>query len=241
MEQKVSKIVLWIKEEVIRTGGQGVVLGMSGGIDSSVAAVLCHKAFPESTVGVIMPSHSVGLDEIHAKLVAGRFGIIVIKIALDKVFDVLVEELRSIKLQINQNQSVKGNIKSRLRMTVLYYFANCLNYRVVGASNQSELSLGYFTKYGDSGVDLMPLGNMVKKEVRELAYYLDIPKEIIEKPPSAGLWKGQTDEDELGLTYEEIDSFLRIGGGSDKIKKKINSIITKNSHKMFPPLLPPSG
>jgi len=239
MEELTQKLILWLKEKVTETGGKGVVVGMSGGVDSSVVAVLCQRAFPQNTLGVIMPCHSEELDEVHARMVADKFGINTVRIVLDGVFDVLLEEVRRSKLQISQSRIAEGNLKPRLRMIVLYYLANALNYLVVGASNRSELSVGYFTKYGDGGVDLMPLGNLVKREVKELAVYLGIPQEIIDKLPSAGLWKGQTDEGELGLTYAELDSYLKTGKAKEEIKKRVDSMMDKSRHKRLPPLLPP--
>ncbi len=236
MEELVGKIILWIKDKVVAAGKKGVVLGMSGGVDSSVTAVLCQRAFPEATLGVIMPCYSDKLDEMHAQLVANKFGIPVTKIVLDEVFDTLLKVLPT--PPASSKQLAEANLKPRLRMTVLYYLANCLDYLVVGSSNRSELSIGYFTKYGDGGVDLIPLGNLTKSEVRELAIYLGIPQEIIDKPPSAGLWAGQTDEGELGLTYAQLDHYLRTGEGEEAIKKRINFLITKNAHKLSPPPSP---
>jgi len=106
---------------------------------------------------------------------------------------------------------------------------------VAGSSNRSELSIGYFTKYGDGGVDIMPLGNLVKGQVRELASFLGIPQQIIDKPPSAGLWQGQTDEGELGLSYEELDRYLVTGEASNELRKKIESMIVASNHKRLPP------
>lgn len=238
MEDLVQKIVLWIREKVTGAGRKGVVVGMSGGLDSSVAAVLCQRAFPESTLGVIMPCHNDELDEVHARLVADKFGITVVRVVLDVMFDNLLKALREMKPQITSDRLAEGNLKPRLRMVVLYYLANCLNYLVVGSSNRSELTLGYFTKYGDGGVDLMPLGNLVKKEVQGLALYLLIPQEIIDKPPSAGLWKGQTDEAELGLTYAELDHYLLTGEAEEGIKRRVESMVAKNAHKRLPPPVP---
>jgi len=127
-----------------------------------------------------------------------------------------------------------------LRMTILYYLANSLGYLVVGSSNRSELSVGYFTKYGDGGVDLIPLGSLVKGQVRELALYLGIPQEIIDKPPSAGLWAGQTNEGELGVTYAQLDRYLLTGEGEEEIKRRIGAMITRNAHKLLPPSIPSS-
>jgi len=108
---------------------------------------------------------------------------------------------------------------------------------VAGAGNKSELSAGYFTKYGDSGVDMLPLGNLVKRQVRELARFLDIPPQIIDKPPSAGLWPGQTDEDEMGLAYEALDRYLVTGQVSDELREKLESMIAAGAHKRLPPPL----
>jgi NAD+ synthase len=120
-------------------------------------------------------------------------------------------------------------------MLTLYYFANQLKYMVVGAGNRSELAMGYFTKYGDGGVDILPLGNLVKEQVRELASFLGIPQQIIDKPPSAGLWQGQTDEAELGLSYEELDRYLVSGEVSNELRGKIKSMIAASDHKRLPP------
>lgn len=236
MEELARKIVQWIREKVMMAGKKGIVMGMSGGLDSSVTAVLCQRAFPETTLGVIMPCHSDKLDEIHARLIADKFGIAITKIVLDEVFDVLLRTLP--ELQAVSRGLAEANLKPRLRMIALYYLANCLDYLVVGSSNRSELSVGYFTKYGDGGVDLIPLGSLVKSQVRELAVYLEIPQEIIDKPPSAGLWVGQTDEGELGLTYTQLDHYLRTGEGEEEIKRRVDSLIAQSAHKLAPPLLP---
>jgi NAD+ synthase len=123
-------------------------------------------------------------------------------------------------------------------MLTLYYIANQLNYLVVGTSNKSELSVGYFTKYGDGGVDIMPLGNLIKRDVRKLARYLKIPEAIIEKPPSGGLWEGQTDEGEIGITYEELDRYLTTGKTAASLEKKIDSMIRGSKHKKAMPRIP---
>jgi len=123
-------------------------------------------------------------------------------------------------------------------MLTLYYVANQLKYMVAGAGNRSELAVGYFTKYGDGGVDILPLGNLVKGEVRELASFLGIPQSIIDKPPSAGLWEGQTDEGEMGFSYDELDRYLFAGDASDKVREKIESMIAANEHKRSLPPIP---
>jgi NAD+ synthase len=238
IEESAQKLTLWIKETVLAAGGKGVVLGISGGVDSSVAAVLSKRAFPESILGVIMPCHSSKIDREHAELIAAKFNILVKVVVLDEVFDGLIRALPDNGYDAMTRRLAENNIKPRLRMVTLYYFANRLNYLVVGSSNRSELSVGYFTKHGDGGSDLMPLGNLVKSQVRDLASYLDIPGEIIDKPPSAGLWEGQTDEMEMGLTYSELDHYLIMGEAEKEIKDKINFMMSKNSHKCCPPLIP---
>ncbi len=238
IEELAQRLTLWTRETVLAAGGKGVVLGMSGGIDSSVAAVLCKRAFPEATLGVIMPCHSCDIDREHAELVAAKFYIPVKIVVLDGVFNSLINALPDVGYDVTTRKLAENNIKPRLRMVTLYYFANRLNYLVVGASNRSELSVGYFTKHGDGGSDLMPLGNLVKSQVRDLARYLDISIEIIDKPPSAGLWDGQTDEEEIGLTYDELDRYLITGKAEKKIKEKIDFKISQSAHKRCLPPVP---
>ena len=117
----------------------------------------------------------------------------------------------------------------------LYYIANSRKYMVVGSSNKSELAIGYYTKHGDSGVDLLPLGSLVKGEVRELARFLGIPQPIIDKPPSAGLWHGQTDESEMGMSYEELDRYLATGIAGSALREKIEAMMAASRHKRQPP------
>ena len=234
-----QKLISWIADMVASAGGKGVVLGMSGGIDSSVAAVLSKRAFPKSTLGLIMPCHSMDIDRQHAELVADKFHILVKIVVLDEVFDSLINSLPDEGYDLTTSKLAENNIKPRLRMVTLYYLANRLNYLVVGSSNRSELSVGYFTKHGDGGSDLMPLGNLTKMQVRELAEHLDIPGEIIDKPPSAGLWDGQMDEAELGLSYDELDRYLITGKAEPKIKEKIDFKINQSAHKRCLPAIPP--
>jgi len=232
----VISLVFWIKETVLTGGGEGVVFGLSGGIDSAVVAVLCKRAFPENTLGLIMPCHSNRADREYAEMVASKFDISTNIVVLDKVYDTLLKILPDSGYIVNKQQA-EANIKPRLRMITLYYFANSRNYLVVGTSNKSELSVGYFTKYGDGGADLVPLGDLVKQQVRKLASFLGIPEEIIEKPPSAGLWKGQTDEGQLGLTYKELDDYLTTCSADELVKKRIDIMIHKSAHKRNMPLI----
>ena len=233
--QLADKLVSWIRDKILAAGCSGVVVGMSGGLDSSVLAVLCHRAFPQSILGLIMPCYSSREDEEHAEAVASQFSIPTKIVNLDNVFDALLKVVPDEKVESTVSQLARANLKARLRMLTLYYLANQLRYMVAGAGNRSELSVGYFTKYGDGGVDILPLGNLVKGEVRELARFLSIPQQIIDKPPSAGLWQGQTDENEMGFSYEELDCYLLTGEASDELRDKIESMIAAGDHKRLPP------
>ena len=201
------KISKWIKQNVLDASAKGCILGLSGGVDSAVAALLCRRAFPENTLALILPCHSQKEDILHAKEFAREFNIKFQEVDLTNIFESFYASLEGKKYSGERNLCV-ANLKPRLRMSALYYFANKLNYLVVGTGNKSELQMGYFTKYGDGGVDVLPLGDLLKNEVRKLAAELKVPKEIIEKAPTAGLWPGQTDEGEMGISYAELDRIL---------------------------------
>lgn len=238
VESVSRKLVAWIKEEVARAGCRGVVLGLSGGLDSSVLGVLCRQALPQYTLGLLMPCHSIGTDRIHAGMVAEKFSINTRTIVLDNAYDSLLAALPDFQPEAALARLTQANIKARLRMITLYNTANHLRYVVAGSSNRSELTIGYFTKYGDGGVDILPLGNLVKSQVRELAGYLEIPREIIAKPPSAGLWEGQTDEEEMGLTYEVLDNYILTGKAPEDLKKTLETRKAAAAHKRIPPPVP---
>jgi NAD+ synthase len=210
-------------------------VGLSGGLDSSVAAVLCRRAFPEAMLAITMPCHSNQEDLEHAQLLADQFSIPTRTVTLDSTYDTLLKVLPDDRVAVEVSRLAQANLKARLRMLTLYYFANQLNYLVVGSGNRDELVLGYFTKYGDGGVDIQPLGNLLKGQVRELARSLGIPRPIIDKPPSAGLWEGQTDEGELGLSYDQIDRYLASGEASAAVKKRLESMIAASRHKRQAP------
>ena len=205
------RISEWIRERVKVAGAKGVVMGMSGGLDSSVTAILCKKAFPDTTLGLILPCLSSTEDVEHAKIVAKKFGIETKEIDISNIFKIFLKTLEEGDYAEDAKSEMDiavANLKPRIRMICLYYFANKLNYIVVGTGNKSELTIGYFTKYGDGAVDILPLGDLLKTEERKLAEEIAVPKEIIEKVPSAGLWAGQTDESEIGMSYEELDKII---------------------------------
>ncbi|MBU1782050.1 NAD(+) synthase, partial [bacterium] len=141
------------------------------------------------------------------------------------------------------NKLALANLKPRLRMLILYYFANSLNYLVAGTGNKSEIMAGYFTKYGDGGVDILPIGGLLKTEVRALAKEFNLPKKVLEKAPTAGLWPEQTDEDELGLTYHDLDEILKrlesneITNLPQKLVIKVKKLVEISQHKRMLPLV----
>ncbi|MGI6425511.1 MAG: NAD(+) synthase [Tepidanaerobacteraceae bacterium] len=234
MEELYIKLVAWLKEYAKKANVKGAVFGMSGGLDSAVVSVLCKKAYGDNALGLIMPCYSEVTDELDAKLVAEKFDIRYKTIILDSVFDEFLKVTDT-----SSNRMAKANIKPRLRMTTLYYYAGLYNFLVVGAENKSELTVGYFTKYGDGGADLWPIGDLVKRQVRELASYLGIPQRIIDKEPAAGLWSGQTDEQEMGITYDELDTYILNGETSNKlIKDRIEKLNKRSEHKRRLPLIP---
>jgi len=237
LERKIEKIITWIRAKVKEAGKKGVIFGLSGGIDSAVIAVLCQRAFPEHTISLILPCESQESDIQDAMSIIEKYHINYRNIDLTPVY---LQLLSLIDPDDKYNNKIaRANLKPRLRMTVLYYFANIFDYLVVGTGNKSEISIGYFTKYGDGGVDILPLGNSLKSEVIEMAQFLEIPQHIISKPPSAGLWENQTDEGEMGFSYEQLDYFLTYGKLKDK---KVEDIIKRmhqlSAHKRTIPPVP---
>ena len=214
MDALASRISDWIRERVLEAGAKGVVVGLSGGLDSSVTAVLCKRAFPDTTLGLIMPCVSSRGDVEDARMVAKKFGIETKEIDISNVFKLFLNCLEEGAAKEEVDRAV-ANLKPRIRMMCLYYFANKLHYLVVGTGNKSEIAIGYFTKYGDGAADILPLGDLLKTEERKLADELDIPGEIIAKVPSAGLWAGQTDEAEIGMRYDALDKILFALTGGD--------------------------
>jgi len=227
-------IALWIKNELKKSGAKGIVLGLSGGIDSAVVAVVSKIAVGDNVLGVIMPCHSDPDDERCARLVAEKFSIKTDKVDLSALYDEFVTIVKT------DDKLTLANVKPRLRMVTLYSFANKLNYLVAGTGNKSEATVGYFTKHGDGGVDLLPIGSLLKTEVRALAKELKIPDEIILRHPSAGLWQGQTDEGELGITYENLDKAIiaietgKKGTVPQEVVDKVKRLYKASEHKRTP-------
>lgn len=241
-----NTIVNFIREEVQKRKSQGIIVGLSGGIDSSLVGLLAVKALGKQRVFALMlPDSSVtpGGDTKDAINLAKNLKIRYKVIDLKKIKKELVNKLPKNKMAV-------ANLLVRLRMSMLYYYATAKHRLVLGTGDKSEIMLGYYTKYGDGGVDLLPIGDLYKTQVRCLAQYLEIPMQIIHKKSSARLWKGQTAEKELGIEYEEIDKILQfiadknsersLFSNSDITKRKIlkvKSLIEKNQHKQeMPPV-----
>lgn len=227
-EIKAEKLISWIERSVKDAGAKGVVFGLSGGIDSAVVAAACKRVFPDDSLGIIMPCQSNPQDEEDALIVADALNLRYEKVVLDDVFNSLMKAVNS---KGDEPRLAIANIKPRLRMVTLYYHAAINNYLVAGTSNKSELTVGYFTKYGDSGSDIVPLAPFVKHEVWDIARYLGVPEKIIDKKPTAGLWENQTDESEMGITYNELDTYILTGKGEDRVKNTVDNLNKKSRHK----------
>jgi len=244
-------IVNYIKNMLEQSSCSGLVLGISGGIDSATVASLCARAVgPSKVLGLIMPTRSTPREDLRdAEELAIGLGIKRRVIDVSEVQD-LVSKLYSDDGGLSR--IAYGNIAARLRMTLLYLYSNNDNLLVVGSGNRSELLVGYFTKYGDGGVDILPIGDLYKTYVKELARWLGIPQRIIDKKPSAGLWPGQTDEDELGITYRELDLALyalidlglsveetsaKTGIETDKVRR-VSLMVERSQHKRKTPPYP---
>ncbi|MBD3253682.1 MAG: NAD+ synthase [Candidatus Lokiarchaeota archaeon] len=245
--QLATKIQNWLKSYLEEANLRGYILGLSGGIDSAVTASLCVNAVgKKNVIALNMPCGSIIQDYEDAKLIAEMLDIKMHTVDLTATFEGFYD---TISPNVRTNKIAVSNIKPRLRMTTLYFFGQSYNYLVAGTGNRSEIAIGYFTKYGDGGVDLEPIGGLYKCEVRTLARTLEIPEKVITKPPSAGLWQGQTDEEEIGLTYDLIDEILYrmdYGFELDEFKEsevnKVKDLMKKAAHKnRMPPLFEVKG
>ncbi|MEM2118570.1 MAG: NAD+ synthase [Candidatus Bathyarchaeia archaeon] len=203
-----AKIIRFIKSYVSKTEAKGVVLGLSGGVDSSTVAALSAKALGGNNVlGLMLPeAETFNPEDLkHAKLVAEKFKLEIETCDITPTLEALYS---SIPIFDQEEKLCKGNLKARVRMVYWYYFANKLGKIVCGSSDKSETMMGYFTKWGDHAADIHPIMDLYKTQVRKLAYHVGIPKEIIEKPATPALWPGQTAEAELGIKYETLDLVL---------------------------------
>jgi len=210
----------------------GVVVGLSGGIDSAVVLSLAKLAFPNNTLAIFIDIESSPRDHDDAIKIAKAKNILIKTINLTNEFKLIKN-----RIGVKEKLSI-ANIKPRLRMLTLYAYAQENKYLVLGTDNAAELLLGYFTKFGDGGVDLLPISQLTKNEVKELAKELKIPDEIINKKPTAGLWENQFDEDELGFSYNYVDAYIKKDKIPNEIKLKIKKQNIKTDHKRNMPPMP---
>jgi NAD+ synthase len=253
VERASREISNFIESSLIESNAQGLVIGLSGGLDSATTAKLCAQVVnTDKILGLILPSQSTNQEDIDdAVSLAEDIGIKYKTIPIDP----LIEPVQDIcsRSETNENYNLAGaNLKARMRMVILYYHANALNRLVVGTGNRTELLVGYFTKYGDGGVDILPIGELYKTDVRRVAKHLGVSDSILYKAPTAGLWQGQTDEEELGIKYELLDEILYLMTeqelGEDETALKLNikldevirvkAMMRRAEHKTRMPLMP---
>ena len=241
-----------MRRHLIASGARGFVVGLSGGLDSAVVVRLAQLAAPGTVLAALLPCHSDPQDEQDATLVATRFAVTTVRVDLSATYDMLIADSQRalnqlagpsrgiLPADVGEPRLPLVNAKPRLRMTTLYFLANRLNYLVAGTGNRSELAIGYYTKYGDGGADLLPLGHLLKSEVRALARELDVPSTIIERTPSAGLWMGQSDEEEMGFTYAELERYLDEGpqAVSPALAMRVERLTRSSEHKRALPPIP---
>lgn len=241
VEEQIQLTVEWLRSVVKNSGTKGILVGLSGGIDSSVVAHLIQRAFPENSLGVILPCKSSDKDAVDGRLSAEAANLKYIQIDLTETHETLLgqinEEMKNFETE--NHRLTDANLRARLRMSTLYGIANNLNYLVSGTDNAAEILTGYFTKYGDGGVDLLPLANLTKREVYEWGRVLGVPKSVLDRAPSAGLWDGQTDEDEMGTTYNLIDDYLEGKTIPEKDRLIIERLNKRSEHKRVMPPSPP--
>ncbi len=246
-------IVNSIKSRVEKIGATGGVVALSGGIDSSLVTLLAHKALGDKVIALIMPESGVSpvSDTEDALNLVEKLGVEYRLIDINGAID----WFKSVFPEGNGSEWAErltlANVKPRIRMIINYIYSNYFNRIVIGTSNKTELLLGYGTKFGDMAADIYPIGDLYKTQVWQLAEFLGIPTEIIRKKPSAGLWKGQTDEEELGHTYHEIDRVLfalvemelsvretsELLGIDEEAVKDIYNRVIRSEHKRRPPTI----
>lgn len=235
-EIELKKRVAFIQNVLSNANADGIVYGNSGGKDSALVGILCKKACT-NTVGLIMPCGSrrnYNEDRNDAEAVARQFGIEVRVADLSKVRESFICAMKDVT---EPSETAIINVAPRLRMMTLYAVAASENRLVAGTGNRSEFYMGYFTKWGDGACDFNPIADLTVTEIYEFLRFLKVPDAIIEKAPSAGLYDGQTDEKEMGVTYRSIDEFLLAGTVCEKDKAIIDKLHSASRHKRAMPLI----
>lgn len=247
--EDVEKILTeFIRNETYRTGIKKAVIGLSGGLDSAVTTYLTVKALgKENVTCLLMPYKTSSKESVDDAME-------VVKDMKVKFKNIEITEMVDAFINSTGDSDIskvrKGNIMARVRMILLYDESAKQNALVIGTSNKTEILLGYSTIFGDSACAINPLGDLYKTQIFRLAEYLGVPEQIIAKKPSADLWKGQTDEDELGFTYEKVDKYLfmkvderlldeelKSSGFDKKFIKRVNDLIIRNQFKRLPPII----
>jgi NAD+ synthase len=247
IEEVYKKLINSIQQKVKESGFSRVVLGLSGGIDSSTNAYLAQRALgAENVWGINMPYRTSSPESARdAQLVANKLGINFLTVEITDMIDVYFKNYP------DADQIRRGNKMARERMTILYDHSAFLKALVIGSGNKTEILLGYCTLHGDTACAITPLGDLYKTQVRSLARFLNVPEAIIQKAPTADLWPGQTDEGELGFTYEEADKLLyfmvekrftpeeleSLGFSKESIQQVTNKV-KKSEYKRCPPSVP---
>lgn len=241
IEKEIDLTVQWLREQVKNSGTKGILVGLSGGIDSSVVAHLIKRAFPENSIGVILPCKSNPKDAADGEAAAVAANLDFITVDLTQTHDVLHSKIseQMVGKATENHQLTDANLRARLRMSTLYGVANQMSYLVAGTDNAAEILTGYFTKYGDGGVDILPIANLTKREVFEWGRVLGVPQSVLDRAPSAGLWEGQTDESEMGTTYNMIDDYLEGKEIPEADRLIIERLNKRSEHKRNMPPAPP--
>ncbi|MCR8643105.1 ammonia-dependent NAD(+) synthetase [Paenibacillus sp. N1-5-1-14] len=244
VDQEIRKRVDFLKDYVLKTDVSGLLIAISGGIDSAVAAGLCQQATDEltaeqgkeyKTVGVFQPySTQEDIEDSYATARAFNMKHQVetnIEDAVDEIGILTEYGMKQIGVHQHISRAGKGNVKARTRMVVQYALAFDLNLLVVGTDHASEAITGFYTKWGDGAVDITPLSTLNKRQVRMVAAKIGVPQSILDKAPTAGLWDGQTDEGELGITYEDNSNYLEGKQIAPEIQEKLERQYMKTEHK----------
>jgi len=233
----------FVSEQIQNSNAKGVILGLSGGIDSAVLAYICKRKLKDKTLALIMPDTTITPNSETSDALK--------MIALTGIDYKLIDIkpiINEYTMYLEPNEKSRGNLRARVRTNILYYYANSKNYLVLGSSDKSEHMIGYFTKFGDGASDITPIASLYKLQVREIAKYLQVPENVISKKSSPYLWKEHEAEKELGVAYEEIDSILycllekkltideteKITQIDKSIIEKINQLKINSEHKRLP-------
>ena len=234
LQKELTNSIKWIADYVQKTGAKGVVIGNSGGKDCAAVIAMAVKALgADRVLAVAMPCKSIAADLEDAKLVANTFKVTMLQVDLTNANKILEENIVKGIQQIGKTslgEEAKINMKPRLRMTTLYAIAQTLGYLVIGTGNLCERMVGYTTKWGDNSSDFNPIANFTVEEVYEIGKILGVPDKIIHKVPSDGLGS-KTDEEKMGITYQQIAEYIETGNTDEQVKEKIQQRYENSKHK----------